>query len=70
MMLDDDPSKRPTTLGIRSRLSISNKETRDELNSGDNEKSHFDWPQMRRNSSVTGSSNSGSSSSVSWEYIS
>lgn len=70
MMLNEDPSKRPTTLGIRSRLSTSNnKETNNELHADDNEKFHFHWPQMSRNSSGTGSSNSGSNS-VSWEFIS
>ena len=68
MMLHEEPSKRPTTLGIRAQLSFSNKETQEELNSGDNEKCHFDWPQIKRHFSMTGSSSS--SSSVSWELIS
>lgn len=69
MMLDRDPSKRPTTLGIRSRLTTSNKETNNELNVDNNEKFHFDWPQMSRNSSGAASSNT-SSNTVSWEFIS
>ncbi|XP_043463144.1 eukaryotic translation initiation factor 2-alpha kinase-like isoform X2 [Leptopilina heterotoma] len=71
MMLDCDPSKRPTTLGIRSRLTTSNKETKtnNELNADNNEKFHFDWPQMSRNSSGAASSNT-SSNTVSWEFIS
>ncbi|XP_033222312.1 eukaryotic translation initiation factor 2-alpha kinase isoform X2 [Belonocnema kinseyi] len=67
MMLDVDPSKRPTTAGITARMRFVDQKTLEEVNSGEMANCHFEWSdsQLRRHSSVTNSSSS--SNSVSWE---
>lgn len=67
MMLDVDPSKRPTTAGIIARMRFVDQKTLEEVNSGEMANCHFEWSdsQLRRHSSVTNSSSS--SNSVSWE---
>lgn len=60
MMLDEDPDKRPTTLGIKARPPFANSET-----DGEGSKWHFELPQIARHSSVTSSS-----SGESWENVS
>lgn len=67
MMLDRDPAKRPTTLGIKSRLPFQNYEVANEINIDKDSKWHFELPQLTRHSSV-GSSNT--SSNDSFEHIS
>lgn len=61
MMLDENPKKRPTTLGIKARPPLANLETDGGLDV-DKERWHFDLPQISRHSSVTSSS-----SGESWE---
>ncbi|XP_046430565.1 eukaryotic translation initiation factor 2-alpha kinase isoform X2 [Neodiprion fabricii] len=64
MMLDENPKKRPTTLGIKARPPLANVQTAGSLDV-DQERWHFDLPQKSRHSSVTSSS-----SGESWESIS
>ncbi|XP_012223213.2 eukaryotic translation initiation factor 2-alpha kinase-like [Linepithema humile] len=66
MMLDNDPTKRPTTLGIKSRLPLQNYEIANELNTDKDSKWHFELPQLTRHSSVTSSN----TSNESFEHIS
>jgi len=66
MMLDNDPAKRPTTLGIKSRLPLQNYEITNGLNIDKDSKWHFELPQLTRHSSVTSSN----TSSESFEHIS
>ncbi|XP_012256146.2 eukaryotic translation initiation factor 2-alpha kinase [Athalia rosae] len=63
MMLDENPKKRPTTLGIKARAPLANLEMVNSLDL-DKERWHFDLPQISRHSSVTSSS-----SGDSWENI-
>ncbi|XP_076760849.1 eukaryotic translation initiation factor 2-alpha kinase [Xylocopa sonorina] len=58
MMLDENPSKRPTTIGIKGRPPLSNCETANGFNISQDTKWHFELPQLARNSSVTSSSSS------------
>lgn len=62
MMLDEDPAKRPTTLGIKARSPLQNYEIAG-FNVDNDSKWHFELPQLIRNFSVTSSSNSNSESS-------
>ncbi|XP_063972485.1 eukaryotic translation initiation factor 2-alpha kinase-like isoform X1 [Diachasmimorpha longicaudata] len=55
MMLDENPGKRPTTLGIKARPPLAKSEWR-VGNEGDEGKWHFDLPQISRHSSVNNSS--------------
>ncbi|CAK9803135.1 Eukaryotic translation initiation factor 2-alpha kinase [Anthophora plagiata] len=64
MMLDENPSKRPTTLGIKARPPLLNYETVNGLGTSEDTKWHFELPQLSRHSSMT-ASNSGDS----WENI-
>ncbi|CAK9829144.1 Eukaryotic translation initiation factor 2-alpha kinase 3 [Anthophora retusa] len=64
MMLDENPSKRPTTLGIKARPPLLNYETVNGLVTNEDTKWHFELPQLSRHSSMT-ASNSGDS----WENI-
>ncbi|XP_046598910.1 eukaryotic translation initiation factor 2-alpha kinase isoform X2 [Neodiprion lecontei] len=64
MMLDENPKKRPTTLGIKARPPLANVQTAGSLDV-DQECWHFDLPPKSRHSSVTSSS-----SGESWESIS
>ncbi|GAB1865561.1 Nuclear pore complex protein Nup155 [Camponotus japonicus] len=63
MMLDENPAKRPTTLGIKAKLPLQNYEIT-ELNMGENSKWHFELPQLIKNSSGTCSNNSESSENI------
>lgn len=65
MMLDENPEKRPTTLGIKARPPLLNYETVNGCNIKESSKWHFELPQLTRHSSVTSSS-----STESWENIS
>lgn len=65
MMLDENPSKRPTTLGIKARPPLSNNEIGTDFSESTGDKWHFDLPQLSRHSSVTRSS----TSSESWEKL-
>ena len=67
MMLDIDPSKRPTTAGITARMRFVDKKSLEDVNSTEMADCHFDWPEskIKRHSSVTSSSSS--SNSLSWE---
>lgn len=56
MMLDKNPAKRPTTLGIKAKLPLQNYEIT-ELNMGENSKWYFELPQLIKNSSMTSSNN-------------
>ncbi|XP_011506315.1 PREDICTED: eukaryotic translation initiation factor 2-alpha kinase [Ceratosolen solmsi marchali] len=64
MMLDDDPKKRPTTLGIKARPPFVKNEIPISLKISENSKWHFELPHVRRNSSITNSNGSDS-----WENI-
>ena len=66
MMLDENPNKRPTTLGIKARPPLSNLKTANELGVNEDTKWHFELPQISRHSSVSNSNGS----SESWENIS
>lgn len=57
MMLDKDPNKRPTTLGIKAKPPLQNYE-RVSFNIDTDSKWHFELPQLSRHSSVTNSSSS------------
>ncbi|KAM0736385.1 Eukaryotic translation initiation factor 2-alpha kinase [Formica fusca] len=61
MMLDEDPAKRPTTLGIKARPPLQNYKTAG-FNIDIDSKCHFELPQLIRNSSMS-NSNSNSESS-------
>lgn len=61
MMLDEDPAKRPTTLGIKAKLPLQNYEIT-ELNMGENSKWHFELPQLIKNSSGSSNINNNESS--------
>lgn len=63
MMLEKDPAKRPTTLGIKAKLPLQNYEIT-ELNMGENSKWYFELPQLIKNSTVTSSSNTESLENV------
>lgn len=58
MMLDEDPTKRPTTLGIKAKPPLQNYEMVN-FNIDKDSKWHFELPQLTRHSSVTSSSSSG-----------
>lgn len=60
-MLDEDPAKRPTTLGIKARPPLQNYKTAG-FNIDIDSKCHFELPQLIRNSSMS-NSNSNSESS-------
>lgn len=60
MMLDKDPAKRPTTLGIKARPPLQSYEIAG-FNMEDS-KWHFELPQLIRNFSVTSSSSNSESS--------
>ncbi|KAL0120953.1 hypothetical protein PUN28_008578 [Cardiocondyla obscurior] len=57
MMLDEDPIKRPTTLGIKAKPPLQNYE-KVSFNVDTDSKWHFELPQLSRHSSVTNSSGS------------
>lgn len=63
-MLDENPEKRPTTLGIKARPPFLKNEISDSLNLNENSKWHFELPQISRHSSITNSSGSDS-----WENV-
>ncbi|XP_015592079.1 eukaryotic translation initiation factor 2-alpha kinase isoform X2 [Cephus cinctus] len=65
MMLDENPNKRPTTLGIKARPPLCNSSSQNDLSANEGNKWHFELPQLSRHSSVTSSG-----SSESWENIS
>ncbi|CAD1475311.1 unnamed protein product, partial [Heterotrigona itama] len=52
MMLDENPSKRPTTLGIKARPPLLNYEIANGLNMDKDTKWHFELPLLTRHSSV------------------
>ncbi|XP_066590227.1 eukaryotic translation initiation factor 2-alpha kinase-like [Prorops nasuta] len=57
MMLDRNPEKRPTTLGIKAKPPLKKYEAANSLNpENDDPKYHFELPQLQRNPSVTSSS--------------
>lgn len=56
MMINEDPSKRPTTLGIKARPPLQNHEVTKGYNVDNDSKWHFELPQLIRNSSMTSSS--------------
>ncbi|OAD62097.1 Eukaryotic translation initiation factor 2-alpha kinase 3 [Eufriesea mexicana] len=58
MMLDENPNKRPTTLGIKANPPLSNYEIANGLGINENTKWHFDLPQLTRHSSVISNSSS------------
>lgn len=58
MMLDENPNKRPTTLGIKAKPPLQNYEVVD-FNIDKDSKWHFELPQLSRHSSVTSSNSSG-----------
>ncbi|XP_029160383.1 eukaryotic translation initiation factor 2-alpha kinase [Nylanderia fulva] len=62
MMLDKDPAKRPTTLGIKARAPLQSYEVA-RLNMDKDSKWHFELPQLLRNFSVTSSSSNSNSES-------
>ncbi|XP_043248354.1 eukaryotic translation initiation factor 2-alpha kinase isoform X2 [Colletes gigas] len=64
MMLDENPSNRPTTLGIKARAPLINYEIANGLGINEDSKWHFELPQLTRHSSMTNAS-----SSESWENI-
>lgn len=64
MMLDGNPSNRPTTVGIKARPPLLNYEIANGLGTDEDTKWHFELPQLTRHSSVTSSS-----SGESWENI-
>ena len=66
MMLDENPEKRPTTLGIKARPPFLKNEIPNSLNIDENSKWHFELPQLSRHSSVT---NSSGERSDSWENV-
>lgn len=58
MMLDENPNKRPTTLGIKAKPPLLNYEIANGLGMNENTKWHFDLPQLTRHSSVISNSSS------------
>lgn len=62
MMLDSNPEKRPTTLGIKARPPLTRYPLSNGYNSSGNNDSkwHFESPQLSRHSSNTNSSGSDS----------
>ncbi|KAJ8680408.1 hypothetical protein QAD02_016195 [Eretmocerus hayati] len=60
MMLDANPEKRPTTLGIRARPPFSINQSDNKMNLSEDAKWHFELPQLSRHSSITNSSGSDS----------
>jgi translation initiation factor 2-alpha kinase 3 len=64
MMLDENPKKRPTTLGIKARPPFVKNEIPVSLKTSENSKWHFELPQISRHSSITNSSGSDS-----WENV-
>ncbi|XP_076286398.1 eukaryotic translation initiation factor 2-alpha kinase isoform X1 [Lasioglossum baleicum] len=64
MMLDENPSNRPTTLGIKAKPPLLNYEIANGLTINGDTRWHFELPQILRHSSVTSSS-----SGESWENI-
>ncbi|XP_072750618.1 eukaryotic translation initiation factor 2-alpha kinase [Anoplolepis gracilipes] len=60
MMLDKDPAKRPTTLGIKARPPLQNYEIV-RCNIDKESKLHFELPQLIKNSSTSSNSNTESS---------
>ena len=60
MMLDENPARRPTTLGIKARPPFLKNEFPNGLNTSDDSKWHFELPQLSRHSSITNSSGSDS----------
>jgi len=57
MMLDEDPTKRPTTLGIKAKPPLQNYEIID-FNTDKDSKWHFELPQLTRHSSATSNNSS------------
>ena len=57
-MLDENPSKRPTTLGIKARPPLLNYEIANGLNMDEDTKWHFELPLLTRHSSVISNSSS------------
>lgn len=55
-MLDDNPEKRPTTLGIKARPPFLKNEIPNSLKSENDSKWHFELPHLSRHSSITNSS--------------
>lgn len=68
MMLDEDPAKRPTTLGIKARAPLQSYEVA-RYNTDKDSKWHFELPQLIRNFSVTSSSSSNNNSESSENII-
>lgn len=60
MMLDRNPRKRPTTLGIKARPPLQHYESSSALDVDESSKWHFELPQLSRHSSMS-SNTSGSS---------
>lgn len=52
-MLHEDPSKRPTTFGIKARLPLLNNQAAIEHNVDKDLKSHFELPRKTRHSSIS-----------------
>nr|XP_012137915.1 PREDICTED: eukaryotic translation initiation factor 2-alpha kinase isoform X1 [Megachile rotundata]XP_012137916.1 PREDICTED: eukaryotic translation initiation factor 2-alpha kinase isoform X1 [Megachile rotundata] len=59
MMLDENPSKRPTTLGIKAKPPLFNN-TANGFNTNEDTRWHFELPQLTRHSSVISTSSSDS----------
>ncbi|XP_032664784.1 eukaryotic translation initiation factor 2-alpha kinase isoform X2 [Odontomachus brunneus] len=57
IMLHDDPSERPTTVGIKARLPLLNNQAANEHNIDKDLKSHFELPRRIRHSSISSSNN-------------
>lgn len=53
LMLDANPNKRPTTLGIRARPPLSNHQLKSVTNKDEDSKWHFELPQRSRLSSFS-----------------
>lgn len=56
-MLDENPNKRPTTLGIKAKPPLLNYEMANGLSINENIKWHFELPQLTRISSVISNNN-------------
>lgn len=57
MMLDENPNKRPTTLGIKAKPPLLNYEMANGLSINENTKWHFELPQLTQISSVISNNN-------------
>ncbi|XP_058791921.1 eukaryotic translation initiation factor 2-alpha kinase-like [Phymastichus coffea] len=64
MMLDDNPEKRPTTIGIKARPPFLKSGISNKLKSENDSKWHFELPHLSRHSSIT--NNSGTDS---WDQV-